>query len=91
MMEALVEQYLALMMIGARAEVPIVTADVAMLAVFAARQRAFFGPSGAGGGDVAFFAADHPPDAAFIAAAKERGYDLLVASIGAEGATEVAA
>lgn len=90
MIEALAEQLAALSEIGARAGVPIVTPDVVNLAQLAAQQHAFFGPSGAGGGDVALFVADHPPDAAFVAAAKAGGYDLLATSIGAEGATEVA-
>lgn len=89
--QALAEQRDALETIGARAGVEIVTPDVRTLADAAAREGAFFGPSGAGGGDVAFFAARVAPSASFDERARALRYDRLDLTIGAPGAAAVTA
>lgn len=87
--EALTTQRAALARIGADAQVPIVTPEVAELAVLAESRGAFFGPSGAGGGDVAFYASDLAPDSTFVDEASRRGYDRIACEVGAPGASEV--
>ncbi|NUP12792.1 MAG: hypothetical protein HOW73_42685 [Polyangiaceae bacterium] len=86
---ALAKQRDALATVGSLAGVPIVTEEVAVLARAASAEGAFFGPSGAGGGDVAFFASHRPPSSSFVAEARHAGYDLLDCRIGAEGAREI--
>jgi phosphomevalonate kinase len=73
--------------LGVLSGVPIVTPEVHDLA--AAAGSAFFGPSGAGGGDVAFFLSDHPAPSPFIEAARRLGYDALDCAVGAPGASEI--
>jgi len=89
--QALAEQRDALETIGARASVSIVTPDVRALADAAAREGAFFGPSGAGGGDVAFLAGRAAPSASFDERARALGYDRLDLTIGAAGVAAVTA
>lgn len=84
--EGVRQQGLALRELGDQAGVPIVTADVVELSGLAGEEDACFVPSGAGGGDVAFYAADHPPSSSLIEAAGGVGYDALVCSVDAEGA-----
>lgn len=87
--EGVRQQGLALRDLGDQAGVPIVTADVVELAALALDEDGCFVPSGAGGGDVAFYAADHPPSASLIEAAVGVGYDALVCSVDADGARVV--
>lgn len=89
LVRALGEQRDALALLGRGAGVPIVTAEVEELATLAAARAAFFGPSGAGGGDVAFHLGEEGPDAAFVAEARRRGYDGIDCAIGAPGARAV--
>jgi phosphomevalonate kinase len=84
-LDALTRQRDALARVGDLANVPIVTSEVRELAKLAASEQSFFGPSGAGGGDVAFFAASSEPSAAFVEQARNHGYDLLDCSIDAPG------
>jgi phosphomevalonate kinase len=78
----------ALAIVGDEAGVPIVTPEVRSLAELAERTGAFFGPSGAGGGDVAFWTGAVAPSATFVAEASALGYDALACGIGAPGAAE---
>ena len=86
---ALRQQRDALEKVGEHAGVPIVTPEVRTLANAALREGAFFGPSGAGGGDVAFFAWHAPPSTTFDERARALGYDRLDLSIGAPGVMAV--
>lgn len=88
---ALRQQRDALEKIGQHAGVPIVTPEVRALADAALREGAFFGPSGAGGGDVAFFAWHAAPSSTFDERARALGYDRLDLSIGAAGVMAVTA
>lgn len=87
---ALAAQRDALRELGDHAGVGIVTPAVQELAEHARRHGAFFGPSGAGGGDVAFYAADAPPPPSFIEAAAARAYSMLRCTVGAPGVVGVA-
>lgn len=84
---ALDAQRSALAGIGELAGVPIVTTEVVELAELAAREHAHFGPSGAGGGDIAFWLGAAPPSVAFDTRAKDLGYEKLddapIAALGA--------
>lgn len=79
----------ALAEIGDHAGVGIVTPPVRELAEIARGYGAFFGPSGAGGGDVAFHAGSEPPPTRFVEAAAQRGYSVLPCAVGAPGVSEV--
>jgi phosphomevalonate kinase len=80
----------ALAALGEAAAAAIVTAEVAALRPVAAAEAAVFGPSGAGGGDIALYIGAAPSSARFRAAASEQGLSLLAVSLGAEGVHHVA-
>jgi phosphomevalonate kinase len=82
---ALRRQYAALAELGEAAGVPIVDEAAAALGALAARDGAAFGPSGAGGGDVALHAGTSPSSARVRDAAREAGMVLLDARLGAAG------
>jgi phosphomevalonate kinase len=77
--------------LGASADVAIVTPAVAELAALAREEHGAFGPSGAGGGDVAFFAAEAGPSRRFVERAQQLGLTPLDATIHAPGASLVEA
>jgi phosphomevalonate kinase len=79
----------ALARLGDAAGVPIVTPELRDLRPAAAREGASFGPSGAGGGDVAIFVGPAPSSAAFGELARARGLERLDASVGARGVHRV--
>ena len=85
--EALRAQFAILAELGDRAGVAIVTPEVRELGAAAAREGAALGPSGAGGGDVAFFHARHEPSPQLVASAQSLGYELLQLEVGAPGAS----
>jgi phosphomevalonate kinase len=78
-------QLAALSALGAAAGARIVTPDVAELGAMAGERGACFGPAGAGGGDVALWAAAAPSDGAFRARAIELGLRLLPLTLGTPG------
>jgi phosphomevalonate kinase len=88
---ALDVQFAALAELGASADVAIVTPAVAELAALAREEHGAFGPSGAGGGDVAFFAAEAGPSRRFVERAQQLGLTPLDATIHAPGASLVEA
>lgn len=80
----------ALAALGEAAAVAIVTAEVAALRPAAAAEAAVFGPSGAGGGDIALYIGAAPSSDGFRKSAGAQGFSLLDVAIGAEGAHRVA-
>lgn len=87
LVRALDEQRAALAELGRRAEAPIVTDGVARLAEHARTLGgAHFGPSGAGGGDVALWVGASVPSRDFVALAEREGYTELALDVGAAGA-----
>jgi phosphomevalonate kinase len=80
----------ALAALGEAAAAAIVTAEVAALRPAAAAEEAVFGPSGAGGGDIALFIGAAPSSRHFRKSADEQRFSLLDVAIGAEGAHRVA-
>ena len=80
------QQRRALFELGQAAEVPIFTPEVAELAELAEHDGSVFLPSGAGGGDIAFFAGRRAPSAAFEREAVKRGLLPLPLDLGAPGA-----
>ncbi len=80
-------QLRALTALGDAAGAPIVSEPLRELAARAAEEGAFFGPSGAGGGDVAFHAGAAGPSAELVAAAARVGLTPLELTIGAPGAS----
>lgn len=83
---AIAAQVSALGELGAAAGAPILTDDVASLRARANDEGASFGPSGAGGGDMAIYVGEREPTAAFIDAASALGMRRVALDIGAEGA-----
>lgn len=83
--ECLHEQNRALQELGERASVPIVPDALKPLVERARAERASFGPSGAGGGDIAIYVADHPPSKAFLMSAEHAKLVPLDIHIGARG------
>jgi phosphomevalonate kinase len=77
----------ALAALGSAARAAIVTPDVAALRAPAEALGGTFAPSGAGGGDIAFFLGPAATPAAFRALAAERGLALIELTVGAEGAS----
>lgn len=77
----------ALGALGEAAGASIVTAEVAALRPLAAAERAVFAPSGAGGGDIAFFAGHAPSSPAFRERAEALGLARVDLVVGAEGAS----
>ena len=75
----------ALAELGDASGAGIVTPEVAALRPEAAREGALFGPSGAGGGDIAVFLGAAPSSERLRALALARGYTLLDVAIGAPG------
>lgn len=83
---ALDTQREALDELGTLAGVPIVTEAVRRLATHArALDAAHFGPSGAGGGDVALWVGASAPPPGFVALAEREGYLELALQVGAPG------
>ncbi len=75
----------ALRALAAEADVPIFTRDFDHLAAAAAEEGAFFGPSGAGGGDVGIYVGERAPGAAVATALAELEVDRLAVHVGASG------
>jgi phosphomevalonate kinase len=86
---ALGAQIDALSMLGEAAGAPIVTAQVAALRPAAAAEGAEFGPSGAGGGDIAVYVGAAASSDHFRALAARQGFSRLDLALGAEGAERV--
>lgn len=82
---ALDTQWDALDALGEAASIPIVTPEVRALRPVARDLGAAFGPSGAGGGDIALYIAPAPSSKDFRACARELGLRHLDLTIGAEG------
>jgi phosphomevalonate kinase len=85
--DALRAQFAVLGELGDLAGVGIVTPEVRELGAAAIREGAALGPSGAGGGDVAFFHSQREPSPELIASAQALGYELLELDVGAPGAS----
>jgi phosphomevalonate kinase len=89
LLDAMRAQDRALRELGRAARVPIFTPDVDALAEIAAREGAFFGPSGAGGGDIAIRVGSAPSTEAFATALVAVGVDPLDVATGAQGVSRV--
>jgi phosphomevalonate kinase len=85
LLTALELQFDALADLGAAAGAGIVTPEVALLRRFASTEGAVFGPSGAGGGDIAIYLARKPSSLAFREQARLAGFELLALRVGAPG------
>lgn len=83
--QAITAQIDALAELGRAAGAPIVVDDVADLRLFARAEGASFGPSGAGGGDIALWIGRTPSSAAFRARAAARSLEPLDTRIGPPG------
>lgn len=81
--EAFREQTMALGELGEKAGAPIVTPETARLAAIAESEGAAFGPSGAGGGDIALFIGAAASSDAFRAEARGAGLSPLAMQIAA--------
>ncbi|MEZ4442498.1 MAG: hypothetical protein R3B72_25620 [Polyangiaceae bacterium] len=90
LVNALRQQDEALGQLGEAAEVPILTNQVRALIAAAADEGARFGPSGAGGGDIALFIGPAPSSAGFRGRAEREGLCLLDLAVGAEGVRRLA-
>ncbi len=75
----------ALGALGEAAGAPIVTAEVAALREAAATEGGTFAPSGAGGGDIAFFLGAKATSEAFRGRAEALGLSRIDLAVGAEG------
>ena len=84
-LEAMRDQDTALRDLARASGAPIFTPDFDELARVAANEGAFFGPSGAGGGDVGIYLGVVPPSKAFATALDAVGVDHLPIRVGAEG------
>lgn len=82
---ALGAQYDALGALGDDAGAPIVTAEMTALDEVARSEGARFGPSGAGGGDIALFLGTGPSSASFRSRAEAAELSLLQLHVGAPG------
>jgi phosphomevalonate kinase len=71
--------------LGRCARAPILTEAVAEIRDVAGMEGAAFGPSGAGGGDIAMFVGEAPPSAALFDLARARGLQPLDLRVGARG------
>lgn len=80
----------ALGALGEAAGIPIVTPEVSALRLEAAAEAAVFGPSGAGGGDIAIYLGPAPSSPRLRARAAELGMTRLDLAVGAEGVHQVA-
>lgn len=76
----------ALGALGDAAGAPIVTPEVAALRVLAEAEGGTFAPSGAGGGDIAFYLGAGPSSPALRALAEELGLAHIALAVGAPGA-----
>jgi phosphomevalonate kinase len=85
LIESLGAQFEGLHELGVAARAPIVPEAMHRLAKLAAEEGAAFGPSGAGGGDVALHVAPRQPSGRFQAAAASAGIERLDVSLGARG------
>jgi phosphomevalonate kinase len=77
----------ALAELGALSGAGIVTPEAAAVRPVAAAEGAIFGPSGAGGGDIAVYIGGAPSSARLRALAQTHGYTLLDLTIAAPGVT----
>ena len=84
---ALADQFAALQTLGEAAGVGIVTPAMTELAVLARARGAAFGPSGAGGGDVAIYVGDGPAPVEVVERAGGLGLERVGMTIGAPGLT----
>lgn len=75
----------ALSTLGRLAQAPIVINEVAELRGLAAAEQANFGPSGAGGGDIALWVGTERPSDSFLARAASLGLEPLPIALGAPG------
>lgn len=75
----------ALSTLGRVANAPIVIDEIAELRGLAAAEQASFGPSGAGGGDIALWVGLAPPSALFLSRAASVGLEPLPLTLGAPG------
>lgn len=75
----------ALAELGDASGAGIVTPEVAAIRLEAAAEGAIFGPSGAGGGDIAVYLGGAPSSERIRSLARARGYDLLDLRVGAPG------
>jgi phosphomevalonate kinase len=82
---ALAAQFEGLHALGLAAGAPIVPDAMHRLASLAGEEGAAFGPSGAGGGDVALHVASRQPSARFQVAAAAAGIERLDVTLGARG------
>lgn len=86
---AIAAQLDALAELGDASGAGIVTPEVAALRPEAAREGGLFGPSGAGGGDIAVFLGGQPSSERLRELARARGYTLLDLTVGAPGVSRV--
>jgi phosphomevalonate kinase len=89
LLEALREQDAALRELGAAANVPIFTPELDELGRIAAAEGAFFGPSGAGGGDIGIRVGSAKMSQPFATALARLGVDPLDLAISATGVEPV--
>jgi len=82
---SLFRQCQALDALGKDAGIPIVTDDLRRLAAVAAKESAAVLPAGAGGGDIAVFAAARPPSTEVRALAARLRHEPLQLKLGARG------
>lgn len=83
---ALFDQARALRALGVAAGAPIVDDATWELSERAAEEGCYFGPSGAGGGDIAIFVGGGSPPAAWVERAKVAGFVQVELEAGAPGA-----
>ncbi|HEY4119260.1 MAG TPA: hypothetical protein VGM56_15445 [Byssovorax sp.] len=83
--DALARQAVALRRLGSLASVPIVPDEIERLGALARAEDAAFGPSGAGGGDVALFVGLAAPSTEFDIAARAAGLERLDIALGPRG------
>lgn len=90
-LQGVVAQHEALLELGRASGAPIVTEGMAQLHRLAHSNNAAVLPSGAGGGDVFLYYGTSGPTAAWLQAAEDLGYRTVALTLGAEGASAVAA
>ncbi|APR77754.1 Phosphomevalonate kinase [Minicystis rosea] len=88
LVRAVAAQTDALGALGEAAGAAIVTPEVATLRAAAEAEGGTFAPSGAGGGDIAFFVGSTSPSAAFRERAASVGLAYVELAVGADGAGE---
>lgn len=82
---ALAEQFDAFVALGGASKISIVTEAMAAVDRLARAHGGCFGPSGAGGGDVAVYYGPVPPPSALVAAARELDLNPVSLRLGAPG------